>query len=151
MLLEYKQDNDLYTAAGLAILALSFIVLSSPRRRRCSSTLDARRWAGYFCLLCGLACVKSVLALAFGHIAVPRLVVTDRRLVFELLCLLDGISILTFRLVTTPEIGSASSSSAGRGARTRLGHLNRARHPAIDHLICGICHIVVHLAASGTN
>ena len=60
--------------------------------------LDARRWAGYFCVLCGLACVKSVLALAFGHVAVPRLVVTDRRLVFEFLCLLDGISILTFAL-----------------------------------------------------
>jgi hypothetical protein len=63
--------------------------------------LTARRWAGYFFAVCGIASIKAVLAQVFGvTVSVPRLV-TDRQLVFELLCLLVGLSILTFRFVTT--------------------------------------------------
>lgn len=65
--------------------------------------LTARRWAGYFFALCGIACIKAALALVFGvSVAVPRLVVTDRQLVFEYFGLLGGMSILTFRFATTP-------------------------------------------------
>jgi hypothetical protein len=114
----------IYNRSGLVILFLSFLALlagiavmigradnTSPSFRAIGGCvvfgtgtllfLTARRWAGYFFALCGIAAVKAVLALLFGvTVAVPRLV-TDRKLVFELLCLLGGLSLLTYRFVTT--------------------------------------------------
>jgi hypothetical protein len=114
----------IYRRSGLGILAVSFLALlagiaimigradnTSPAFRVIGACLvfgtgtvlllTARRWAGYFFALCAIACIKAVLALAFGvTVAVPRLV-TDRQLVFELLCLLGGLSLMTFRFVTS--------------------------------------------------
>jgi hypothetical protein len=105
--------------------------------------LTARRWAGYFFALCGIASIKAILALAFGvTVSVPRLV-TDRQLVFELLCLLVGLSILTFRFVTTvPESNSAISSPSRRGDRARMGHFSRTKRVATDRLRCCTCRTV---------
>jgi hypothetical protein len=64
-------------------LALSFIafVLATAT----ALFLAARRWAGYFCVLCDIACAKAVLALAFGPTVAGPAFVTDGRLALELL------------------------------------------------------------------
>ena len=62
MLLEYEQDNDLiYSRSGprhLGAVLYRFVLATAT-----TLFLDTRRWAGSFCVLCGLACVKAVLAL----------------------------------------------------------------------------------------
>jgi hypothetical protein len=113
----------IYKRSGLAILAVSFLVLLAGiammlgRRENdsmlfrvlgivvvfCTGAvlfLTVRRWAGYLFAVCLLAAVKAVLALIFGvTVSVPH-IVTNRLLVLELLGLLAALIFLTLRFVT---------------------------------------------------